>query len=196
MAQAFSFKPALLGARCEVRVDAVGAVVTRGDRKTSVRFADVTSARFVEISMRTSSVSLVLMHRNGKFAYSYGGRVSEAAGNAEAAGFVASAVAVLEGLAAVKPEAEVALGGGPGLRWTMAVMGVVMAVLGALMALIPFGQGTMDGEGVVVVILAAVIAIGGVGLAVRYNPLGRLPSIKAGELAALLRRFVPEAPPI
>lgn len=192
MAQTFSFKPALLGARCEVRVDAAGAEMTRGASRKSVRFAEVTAARLVEINMRTSSVSLVLMHRNGKFAYSYGGRVAEAADNIEAAGFVASAVAVLEALAAAKPQAEVALGGGPGLRWTMAVMGVAMAVLGALMALIPFGQGTMDGEGFVVVILAALIAVSGVGLAARYNPFGKLPAVKAGELAALLRRFLPD----
>ena len=44
----FEFKPALMGARCEVRVNAAGAEMSRGSHSQRVRFADVTGARLVE----------------------------------------------------------------------------------------------------------------------------------------------------
>jgi len=191
----FEYKPALLGARCQIRVDDAGAEAVRGTKRQRVRFADVTVVRWLEIYMRTSSVSLVLLHRDGKFAVSYGGRATEAAHNADAAGFVAASAAILEGLARARPDLEVRLGGGAGLRWTMAVMGGVMAMLGALMALIPFGQGNAVGEGIVVVLMAMLVAFGGVGIVLRYNPLKPLPAVNPDALALLLRRYLPEQAP-
>lgn len=193
MEQTFSFKPALLGARWEVRVSETGVDATRGAKRQSARFADVTEARLVEIYMRTSSVSLVLLHRTGKFAINYGGRVSEAASNPDAAGFVAASAAILDGLARTQPDFEVRLGGGAGLRWTMAILGAAMAALGVLLALIPFGQGGVAGEGVVVVITAMLVAFGGIGLAWRYNPFKPLPRVKASELAGLFSQYLAAA---
>lgn len=187
----FSFKPALIGARCEIRVDEAGAELSRGATRRKVRFADVTAARLVEINMRTSSVSLVLMHAGGKFTFSYGGRVTEAATNANAAGFVAASVAVLEALAVVKPDLQVGMGGSSALRTVMTLLGIVMTVLGLLTALIPFGQGRMDGEAIVVVVMAVLIAAGGVGLVARYNPFSRLPLMPAAGLAQALRQYLP-----
>jgi hypothetical protein len=191
--ETFSYKPALLGARCDVSLDARGARARRGNREQAVKFADVTAVRFVQIAMRTSSTSLVLIHRDGKFAINYGGLSREAAHSEEAKGFVGACVAILEAYAAARPGAEVLLGGGPALRMTMAGMGVVMAVLGALLALIPLGQSGVDGEGLVVIVMAGLIALGGVGLAVRYNPFKPLPAVKADALADLLRQYLREA---
>lgn len=190
MAQTFSWKPALLGAREEVRVDGTSAQATRGTKTRKVRFADVTGARFLEIHMRTSSVSLVLLHRDGKFAVNYGGRVSYAAHDRHAAGFVAASVAILEGLAAAKPGLALQIGPGPGLRWTMAVLGLMMVGVGAPLALLPFAEG-MDGEGLVLFIMAAFFALVGVGVIRRYNPFAKLPTATAADLANTLRPHLP-----
>jgi hypothetical protein len=103
----FEFKPALFGAACDVRVNADGAEMSRGSNSQRVRFADVTAARLVEVSARTSSTSLVLLHPDGKFVLQYAGRVSAAAGEEDAAGYVRACAAILEALAAVKPDVEV-----------------------------------------------------------------------------------------
>lgn len=187
----FQWKPALMGARYEVRVDEAGAIARRGSREQKVCFADVTGGRFLEIAMRTSSTSLVLFHRNGKFVINHGGLAREAAHSEEAGGFVEACVAILDSLARVKPDLDLSMGGGPGIRWTMAILGLTMAGLGALIAIVPFGQGGMDAEGVVVIVMAIATAFGGLGLAGRYNPLRTPPAIKAGELAVALRAFLP-----
>jgi len=189
-AQTFSWKPALMGARYEVRADEAGVEAARGSKAQKVRYADVTSGRFLEIAMRTSSTSLVLLHRNGKFVINHGGLAREAAHSEDARGFVAACVAILDGLAAARPGAEIAMGGGAGIRWTMAILGVLMAGIGALLAIVPFAEGGVDGEGVMIAIMAIAVALGGLGLAARYNPLRKPPTIKAADLATALRTFL------
>lgn len=190
--RAYSWKPALVGSRCEVRVDAAGAEVARGSRTQRVNFSDVTGGRLLELNMRTSSVSLILMHAGGKFVIHYGGAVTDAAHSKEAAGFLGASVAVLEGLAKVKPAMQLQLGGGPGLRWTLAVMGVVMAVIGALLALVPFGEGQFDLEGAALVLVSILIVAGGVGMAGRFNPFAKLQGMTPDEIAAILRSHLPK----
>lgn len=188
----FDFKPALMGAGCEVRVTQTGAEMSRGSRSQRVRFADVTGVRLVEVSARTSSTSLVLLHAEGKFALQYAGRVSAAASDDDAAEYVRACAAILDALAAVKPEVEVSFGGTVGLRATMAGLGVAMAVLGALVALIPLGEGPVDGEAVTTALMALLIVFGGLALAVTYNPFKAPPRLKVGLAANVLRAHLPE----
>lgn len=188
--QTFGWKPALMGARYQLRVDETSASAKRGSRERTVNFIDVTGGRFLEIAMRTSSTSLVLLHGRDKFVINHGGLAREAAHSKEARNFVEACVAILDSLARVKPDLELSMGGGPGIRWTMAILGLMMAGLGVLIAIIPFGQGGMDAEGIVVIVTAIAIALGGLGLAGRYNPMRRPPKIKAGELAAALQTFL------
>ena len=188
----FEFKPALMGARCEVRVNETGAEMSRGSQSQRVRFADVTGARLVEVSARTSSTSLVLLHPEGKFVLQYAGRVSAAAGDEDAAVYVRACTVILEALAAVKPEVEVSFGGTVGLRATMAGLGVAMAILGALVALIPLGEGPVDGEAIITALMALLIVFGGLALAVTYNPFRKPGSFKADVAAGLLKAYLPE----
>ena len=153
----FDFKPALMGARCDVRVNETGAEMSRGSHAQRVRFVDVTGARLVEVSARTSSTSLVLLHPEGKFVLQYAGQVSAAANDEDAAGYVRACVAILEGVAAVKPEVEVSFGGTVGLRATMAVLGIAMAVMGALVALIPLSEGPVDGEAITTALMVRIM---------------------------------------
>lgn len=189
----FEFKPALMGARCEVRVNAAGAEMSRGSHSQRVRFADVTGARLVEVSARTSSTSLVLLHPEGKFVLQYAGQVSAASHDEDAAGFVRACVAILEALAAVKPEVDVSFGGTLGLRATMAVLGVAMAILGVLVALIPLGEGPIDGEAIITALMALAIVLGGLALAATYNPFRKPPALKAEVAAGALKSRLPEA---
>jgi hypothetical protein len=192
----FSWKPVLVGSRFEVRVDKAWAEATRGSKTRKVRFADVTGGRLLELSMRTSSVSLVLMHTgkdgNGKFVINHGGRISDASHDENAAAFVAASAEVLENLAAARPEVQLDLGGGVGLRAVMAVLGVIMALLGVAVGLIPFGQGAAGFETALVVLMAILIVVGGVGLAMRYSPFAKLETISAAELARVMRSHLPK----
>lgn len=194
MAQTFSWKPALVGSREEVRVDRAWAEATRGSKTRKVRFEDVTGGRLLELNMRTSSVSLVLMHKGGrgKFVINHGGRVTDAAHDENAAAFVEASAEILENLAAARPGVQLDLGGGPGVRWTMAILGVAMAIMGALLALIPFGEGRLDFEGVAVVVMAALIAVSGGAFALRYNPFKELPKTLPADLARILRSHLPK----
>lgn len=191
MARTFSWKPALIGSRFEARVDDAGAETTRGSRTQRINFNEVTGGRLLELNMRTSSVSLVLMHRNGKFVVNHGGRITDAAHDENAAMFVAASAAILEGLARVKPKLQLDLGGGVGLRATMAGLGVVMGMLGVLLTLIPLGEGRFDFDGIAVIVMGILIATGGVGLAMRYSPFAKLETISAAELARVMRSHVP-----
>jgi hypothetical protein len=195
MAQTFSWKPALVGSREEVRVDRAWAEATRGSKTRKVRFADVTGGRLLELNMRTSSVSLVLMHRgedgNAKFVINHGGRIDDAAHDENAAQFVAASAEILENLAAARPDVHLELGGGPGVRWTMAILGAVMAIIGALLVLIPFGEGRLDFEGIAVIGMAILIAVSGGALAMRYSPFKKLPTVSSTDLARVLRSHVP-----
>lgn len=189
----FDFKPALMGARCEVRVNETGVEMSRGSHSQRVRFADVTGARLVEVSARTSSTSLVLLHAEGKFALQYAGRVSAAKHDADAAGYVHACVAILESLGSVKPDVEVSFGGTVALRATMAGLGVAMAILGALVALIPLGEGPMDGDAITTALMALLIVFGGLALAATYNPFKAPPRLKAEAAASILKTHLPEA---
>ena len=188
----FEFKPALFGAACDVRVYADGAEMCRGSNSQRVRFADVAAARLVEVSARTSSTSLVLLHPDGKFVLQYAGRVSAAAGDEDAAGYVRACAAILEALAAVKPDVEVSFGGTVALRATMAGLGAAIAMLGVLVALIPLGEGPVDGEAITTALMALVIVFGGLALAVTYNPFKKPSALKAGVAAGVLRAHLPE----
>ena len=189
----FEFKPALMGARCEVRVNAAGAEMSRGSHSQQVRFADVTGARLVEVSARTRSTSLVLLYPEGRFVLQYAGQVSAAKHDEDAAGFVRACVAILAALAEMKPEVEVSFGGTVGLRATMAGLGVAMAVLGALVALIPLGEGPIDGEAITTALMALAIVLGGLALAATYNPFRKPPAMQAGMAAGALKAHLPEA---
>ncbi len=192
MAFTFGWKPALVGARCEVKVDEAGAELKRGSRIQRVNFSEVAGGRLLELNMRTSSVSLVLMHRGGKFAINHGGQITDAAHDENAAAFVAASAAILEGLARVKPGVQLELGGGPGVRWTMAVLGAVMAILGALLVLIPLVEGRMDFEGIALIVMAILIALSGGAFAMRYNPFAKLPTAAPADLARVLRSHLPK----
>lgn len=196
MAQTFSWKPALVGSREEVRVDRAWAEATRGSKTRKVRFEDVTGGRLLELSMRTSSVSLVLMHKGeggrAKFVINHGGRIMDAAHDENAAAFVGASAEILENLAVARPGVQLDLGGGPGVRWTMAILGAAMAIMGVLLALIPFGEGRLDFEGIALVGMAILIVVGGAGLAVRYSPFSKLPTVAPAELARVLRSHVPK----
>lgn len=141
MSAIFSWKPSLVGPRYEVRVDSAGAEATRGSKTRKVRFSSVTGGRLLELYMRTSSVSLVLMHKGKdgvtKFVINHGGRVSDASYDENAAAFVAASAEILEYLAKARPETQISLGGGTGVRATMAMLGISMAVMGALLVIIP-----------------------------------------------------------
>ncbi len=195
MAQTFSWKPALVGSREEVRVDQAWAEARRGSKTRKVRFADVTGGRLLELNMRTSSVSLVLMHTGeggqAKFVINHGGRIDDAAHDENAAAFVEASAAILENLAVARPDVQLDLGGGPGVRATMAVLGAMMAVIGALLALIPFGEGRLDFEGIALIGMAILIAVGGAGLAIRYNPFAKLATVAPAHLARVLRSHLP-----
>jgi hypothetical protein len=195
MAQTFSWKPALVGSREEVRVDRAWAEATRGSKTRKVRFADVTGGRLLELNMRTSSVSLVLMHTgeggNAKFVINHGGRIDDAAHDENAAAFVEASAEILENLAAARPDVQLDLGGGMGVRWTIALLGVMMALVGVLLALIPFGEGRLDFEGMAVIGMAILVAVGGAGLAFRFNPFAKLPTLSPADLARVLRSHLP-----
>lgn len=196
MAQTFSWKPALVGSREEVRVDRAWAEATRGSKTRKVRFEDVTGGRLLELNMRTSSVSLVLMHKGeggrDKFVINLGGRITDAAHDENAAAFVEASAEILENLAVARSGVQLDLGGGPGVRWTMAILGVAMAIMGALLALIPFGEGRLDFEGIAVVVMAALIAVSGGAFALRYNPFKELPRTSPANLAHILRSHLPQ----
>lgn len=196
MVATFSWKPALVGSRFEVRIDRAWAEATRGSKTRKVRFSDVTGGRLLELYMRTSSVSLVLMHTgedgSGKFVINHGGRITDAAHDENAAAFVAASAEILEALAAARPDVQLDLGGGVGLRAVMAGLGVIMALLGVAVGLIPFGQGAAGFETALVVLMAIVIVVGGVGVAMRYNPFAKLETIPAMELARVMRSHLPK----
>lgn len=195
MAETFSWKPALVGSREEVRVDRAWAEATRGSKTRKVRFADVTGGRLLELHMRTSSVSLVLIHKGeggpDKFVINHAGRINDAAHDESAAAFVEASAEILENLAAPRPDVQLDLGGGMGVRVTMAAPGVMMAVIGALLVLIPFGEGRLDFEGMALIGMAILIAVGGVGLAMRYNPFAKLDTVAPADLASILRSHLP-----
>lgn len=195
MAQTFSWKPALVGSRFEVRVDRAWAEAARGSKTRKVRFADVTGGRLLELNMRTSSVSLVLMHKGeggqAKFVINHGGRIDDAAHDENAAQFVEASAEILENLAAARPDVQLDLGGGMGVRVTMAILGAVMAIMGALLALIPFGEGRLDFEGIALIGMAILIAVSGGAFAMRYNPLKKLPAVSPADLARILRGHLP-----
>lgn len=196
MAGTFSWKPALVGSRFEVRVDRAWAEATRGSKTRKVRFADVTGGRLLELYMRTSSVSLVLMHKgedgNVKFVINHGGRITDASHDENAAAFVTASAEILENLAAARPEVQLHLGGGVGLRAVMAGLGVSMALLGVAVGLIPFGQGAAGFETALMVLMAILIVAGGVSVAMRYNPFAKLETISPAELARVMRSHIPK----
>ena len=189
--QAFNYKPALLGARCDVRVSPDGVEMSRGSKTQAVRPSEVTGVRLVEVSARTSSTSLVLLHAGGKFALQYGGRVDAAHHDKDAAEFVRACVAILEAVAAAKQDMDDSFGGAIGLRSTMAGLGVAMGLMGLLIAVIPFSEGPVDGEGIVTVLMALGIALGGFALAATYNPFRKPPALKASDAAEVLRAHLP-----
>ncbi len=156
-----------------------------------MRFANVTGGRLLELYMRTSSVSLVLMHMGEdgetKFVINHGGRVSDASFDENAAAFVAASAEILEYLAKTRPETQISLGGGTAVRATMAMLGIAMAVMGALLFIIPLVQGDVGFEDAMTGLMAIVIAAGGVGLAIRYNPFAKLETMSPEDLARLLR---------
>ncbi|HEY1091676.1 MAG TPA: hypothetical protein VGE47_11330 [Burkholderiaceae bacterium] len=191
MSAIFSWKPSLVGPRYEVRVDSAGAEATRGSKTRKVRFSSVTGGRLLELYMRTSSVSLVLMHKGKdgvtKFVINHGGRVSDASYDENAAAFVAASAEILEYLAKARPETQISLGGGTGVRATMAMLGISMAVMGALLVIIPLVQGDVGFEDAMMGLMAVVFAASGVGLAIRYNPFAKLETMSPEDLARLLR---------
>lgn len=176
-------------------MDSDGVRVTAGSRVQALLFRNVTGGRIVEINMRQASTSLVLLHREGKLVLSYAGRVHDAAHDKQAAGFVAACVAILDGLARKQPEAVLHEGGGPGTRWSMAIIGAATAVLALLFAVLAFGEGTEMGERVT--ILAASVALGATGYALARgnNPFRAPPTIRASELAQRLRAIL-QTPPL
>lgn len=194
MSAIFSWKPSLVGPRYEVRVDSAGAEARRGSKTRKVRFANVTGGRLLELYMRTSSVSLVLMHKGEdgrtKFVINHGGRVSDASYDENAAAFVAASAEILEYLAKARPETQISLGGGTGVRATMAMLGISMAVMGALLVIIPLVHGEVGFEDAMMGLMAVVFVASGVGLAVRYNPFARLETTSPADLARFLRSHV------
>lgn len=194
MGAIFNWKPSLVGPRYEVRVNSAGAEATRGSKTRKVRFANVTGGRLLELYMRTSSVSLVLMHKgedgSTKFVINHGGRVSDASYDENAAAFVAVSAEILEYLAKARPETQISLGGGTGVRATMAMLGISMAVMGALLVIIPFVHGDVGFEDAMMGLMAVVFVASGVGLAVRYNPFAKLETTSPADLARFLRSHV------
>lgn len=194
MAQTFSYKPALLGSRYEVSVAADGVSATRGKKVQEVQFKDVTGVRVVEVSARTSSTSLVLLHPGGKFVLQFVGLITQAAFNAEAAGFVRASAAILDALGVQKPETEVSFGGGAGLRGTMFALGVITALVCGGLVLAAFLAPDVDqSERIVPGLLLIAMAIGGVVTARSYNPFRKPPAVKAALAAEVLRAHLGEA---
>lgn len=195
MAQTFSYKPALLGSRYEVSVTPEGVSAVRGKKVQAVAFKDVTGVRVVEISARTSSTSLVLLHPDGKFVLQFVGLITQAPFNEEAAGFVRASVATLEGLGVVKPDMDVSFGGGAGLRGTMFALGVITALMGGLLAVAAFFEADVDKtDRIAPGLLLIAMAIGGVAMARAYNPFRKPPAVKAALAAEVLRAHLAEAP--
>lgn len=195
MAQTFNYKPALIGSRYEVSVTADGVTATRGKKEQAAQFKDVTGVRIVEVSARTSSTSLVLLHPGGKFVLQFVGLITQASFNDEAAGFVRASVAILEALGVQRPDMEVSFGGGAGLRGTMFAMGVVTALFCGALAFAAFFEPDVDKtDRIVPGLLLVAIAIGGIAMARSYNPFRKPPAVKAALAAEVLRAHLGEAP--
>lgn len=195
MVQTFSYKPALLGSRYEVSVTPEGASAIRGKNLQAVQFKDVTGVRVVEVSARTSSTSLVLLHSGGKFVLQFVGLITQAPFNEEAAGFVRASVAILEALGLQRPEMDVSFGGGAGLRGTMFALGVITALMGGVLAFAAFFEPDVDKtDRIVPGLLLIAMAIGGGAMARAYNPFRKPPAVKAALAAEVLRTHLAEAP--
>lgn len=181
--QSFEFKPALMRGRNNWTLDA-GFLTRNGELFCSLD--NITGVRFAQMRVRyTHSAWLDLAFAGGRHRIT----CNMPPGDESHSQFLTLVTSILDELSDRKPDMQVAMGAGSGVRWAMFLIGVFAALFGLAFLLITASGGVRESKALFAYVFGSGFTAFGVGLAWVYRPWAPpalLPVALARELIARL----------